>query len=90
MDRWMSLSVSMSTAEVVSSRIIILGFVRMARARQRSCLWPCERLSPPSETVDDRYVDMFRGLSLSMLSILGKEFLFAAALEPSKESAKDS
>ena len=47
---WMRSSVSRSTAAVASSRTKILVFLRMARARQTSCLWPTERFEPPSST----------------------------------------
>ena len=49
MDRWIRTSVAVSTAEVASSRRSNLGRDRMARARQRSCFWPWERLDPDAE-----------------------------------------
>ena len=51
---WMRSSVSRSTAAVASSRTKILVFLRMARARQTSCLWPTERFEPPSTTTWSR------------------------------------
>ncbi len=47
--RWMEASVAMSTADVASSRTMILGRETMARAMQRSWRWPCDRLPPDSE-----------------------------------------
>lgn len=54
MDRWIRISVSMSTAEVASSRMRIFGRDRIARARQSSCFWPCDRFDPPEATGDDK------------------------------------
>ena len=45
---WIRSSVSKSIAAVASSKTITLLCLRHARAKQRSCLWPTERLSPPS------------------------------------------
>lgn len=39
---------------VASSMRRTFGFLRSARARQRSCLCPCERLDPDSEIVEER------------------------------------
>jgi hypothetical protein len=41
---WIRCSVRVSTLEVASSRIMIAGSERMARAMVRSCFWPCEML----------------------------------------------
>lgn len=41
-------SVSTSTAAVASSRTRILLGVNSARARETSCLWPEDKLDPPS------------------------------------------
>ena len=41
------LSVALSTALVESSKIIILGFLRSARAMQRRCFCPPETFTPP-------------------------------------------
>jgi hypothetical protein len=51
----------MSTAEVASSSNRTLGRERIARARQRSCFWPCERLDPPEAigAVRDRKIFLF-------------------------------
>lgn len=49
----------MSTAEVASSSKRTLGRERMARARQRSCFCPCERLEPPEEMGERRERKMF-------------------------------
>ena len=48
---WMYSSVSMSTAEVVSSRISTGACFAMARARETRCFWPPERPVPRSPTM---------------------------------------
>lgn len=68
--RWMRASVAMSTAEVASSRMRILGRETMARARQRSWRWPWERLSPPSLMREVREVKMLV-LGLGFVVVVG-------------------
>jgi hypothetical protein len=48
---WMSWSVLASTLAVASSRTTTWHFRIMARARDKSCRWPTERLLPPSATM---------------------------------------
>lgn len=50
----MSKSVAMSTAEVASSRMRTLGRESIARARQRSCFCPWERLLPEEAMGEER------------------------------------
>ena len=47
------LDVSISTAEVASSRIMILGCHMMAHVRQSGCRWPCDSFAPSSLIGDD-------------------------------------
>ncbi len=51
----------MSTADVASSSRRTFGRERIARARQRSCFWPCERFDPPDAigAVSDRNMFLF-------------------------------
>ena len=45
---WIARSVSVSSAEVASSRIRIGGFFRNMRAMARRCFWPPDSLTPRS------------------------------------------
>ena len=50
-ERWIAASVSLSTAEVASSKINISGFFKMALAIDILCRWPPESFCPLSPTI---------------------------------------
>ncbi len=50
-DAWIAASVSVSSAEVASSRIRIGGFFRKMRAIASRCFWPPDSLTPRSPTM---------------------------------------
>ena len=47
-DAWISLSVTLSKADVASSKIIIGGFLRNILAIETLCFWPPDNLTPLS------------------------------------------
>lgn len=57
---------------MASSSKRTLGRERMARARHRSCFWPCERLDPPVEMGAERERKMFL-FSAELVSVLAAE-----------------
>lgn len=58
-DRWIKVSVFLSTADVASSSNRSLGRERMARARHRSCFCPCDKFAPEEEIGDDKDKKIF-------------------------------
>ena len=47
-DAWISLSVTLSSADVASSKIIIGGFLRNILAIETLCFWPPDNFTPLS------------------------------------------
>lgn len=66
--RWIKVSVAISTADVASSSISRRGRERMARAKQRSCFCPFERLDPAAEMGELKELKML-ALPLTSVSV---------------------
>ena len=73
-----SLSVFVSTADVLSSKIKILGFFKIALAIQSLCFWPPETFEPPC-SIFVSYLSLNDSINSSAWAIL-HAFLISSSL----------